>query len=209
MSPLPASLVDRWQDRAEPSASDEILYWHILMSEYPAVQELAELSRSRLAACSGLHFPPPQWLHMTTYVAGPLSDFGTDGVRTMLTTAEKLLASAAPVAVSFGKVFYHPEAIVLPAQPPAALGFVYEAAREATRSAQVSEHVLDDEHWVPHVTVAYSTARQPAEPIIKALGRTLPECRVAVNNISLVVQEGPERLWRWRTVSQIRFGAGR
>jgi hypothetical protein len=59
-----------------------------------------------------------------------------------------------------------------------------------------------------HVTICYSTADQPAQPIIAALGRQLPECHIQISAISLVIQHGPERRWDWHTVKTIRLDGG-
>ena len=61
--------------------------------------------------------------------------------------------------------------------------------------------------WVPHVTIAYSTARQPVDPIITALGPSLPERKIQINAISVVDQRGPgpERSWGWHPKAAIRF----
>jgi 2'-5' RNA ligase len=64
---------------------------------------------------------------------------------------------------------------------------------------------LYHEPWTPHVTLAYSNSVQPAEPVIKALGRDLPPCEVAIGSISLVAQ-APEQLWTWRVVAEVPFG---
>lgn len=51
--------------------------------------------------------------------------------------------------------------------------------------------------WTLHITVAYSTARQPAGRIISALGMSLPERQVKAGVVSLVNQQGAERSWDW------------
>ncbi|GAA4567125.1 2'-5' RNA ligase family protein [Planotetraspora kaengkrachanensis] len=89
-----------------------------------------------------------------------------------------------------------------------ALTPILEAAQVATRTATGRDGLLAHERWIPHVTVAYSTAVQPAAEIIEALGRHLPEREVTINSVSLVVQDGPENLWDWRTVAEIPLGAG-
>jgi len=56
------------------------------------------------------------------------------------------------------------------------------------------------------MTLCYSTSRQPAEPIISALGHELPGCEVQIRAVSLVIQRGPERQWDWYPVATTRFG---
>jgi hypothetical protein len=58
----------------------------------------------------------------------------------------------------------------------------------------------------PHITPCYSTAYQPARPIIHALGMRLSTREISVRSLSLVCQDGPEREWTWTTISSIRLG---
>ena len=51
------------------------------------------------------------------------------------------------------------------------------------------------------MTIVYSEAEQPAEPLINAaLGKQLPERKITINALPLVVQRGAERLWDWHPV---------
>jgi 2'-5' RNA ligase len=126
----------------------------------------------------------------------------------MLAEARTLLSDAAPIKVTFSRVFYHPEAIVLGVYPQGALAPIHEAALAATRAITGQDGKISDrkQSWKPHVTLCYSTGRQPAEPIIAALGRELPACEVSVQSLSLVVQRGPERLWDWHHIGTARLG---
>lgn len=121
--------------------------------------------------------------------------------------ASRLLARVPPVTVTVGKILYHPEAIMLGARPTEALLPVLEAAREATREVTGSDGQGGSKlPWPPHITVAYSTARQSARPIIRALGTSLPERQVQLKEVSLVNQRGLERDWNWNIEATVRFG---
>ena len=54
--------------------------------------------------------------------------------------------------------------------------------------------------WTPHITIAYSIAKQPAAPLIEALGPSLPARELTLDSVSLVIQHGPERLWNWQHI---------
>jgi hypothetical protein len=58
----------------------------------------------------------------------------------------------------------------------------------------------------PHIRIAHSAAWQPAEPIIVALGWSLPERKVQISEISLVNQRGPARNWAWHLEATIMLG---
>jgi hypothetical protein len=124
----------------------------------------------------------------------------------MLARAQAELAQAAPVKVMFQRVLYHPEAIVLDASPCSALAPVYAAARTATREVLGDDAgAVEGGEFAPHLTLCYSTGRQPAAPVIAELGKTLPPCEVTIRELSLVVQDGPEDKWRWRVAGNARL----
>ena len=208
MSGLPDEMIDRWQDRAEPAPGEGLIYWHMLVGADPDVGALAHEARRRLAPFAGLHLTPPERLHMSVLIAGPASEIDSDQVARMAAAAARMLADVAPITVALGKILYHPEAIMLAARPADALMPVLEAAREATRQVTGSPGRSGSKlaSWTPHVTIAYSTARQPASPIIKALGMALQERDVKITAVSLVSQRGAERSWDWHELSSARWG---
>jgi hypothetical protein len=57
-----------------------------------------------------------------------------------------------------------------------------------------------------HLAISYSTGEQPAAPVIAELGKTVPGCEVTIDQLSLVVQNGPEQLWDWRVTGAARLG---
>jgi 2'-5' RNA ligase len=97
---------------------------------------------------------------MTALIAGPADQISTEQIRQMAAAARRLLADVPPVTVTFGKILYHPEAIMLAARPAEALIPVLEAARHATREVTGNPGRAGNKlPWTPHVTIAYSTAR--------------------------------------------------
>lgn len=207
MNGLPAEMNDRWQSRAEPAPGEGLIYWHVLVGHDPGVLTLAAEARRRLAPFPGLHITPPAWLHMTVLIAGAADQVSADQIEEMAAVASRQLAQVPPVTMTVGKILYHPEAIMLPAQPADALLPVLKAAQEATRKVTGNDGWSGSKlPWTPHVTLAYSTAQQPAEPIISALGGSLPERQVQLREVSLVTQRGPERDWDWNVEAAIRFG---
>jgi 2'-5' RNA ligase len=150
---------------------------------------------------------PYVWLHITAWIARPVSEISREGIQQMASVAGRLLADIPPAHVTIGKILYHPEAIMLAVTPTKALLPVFEAVREATREVTGSPGQAGSKlPWTPHITIAYSTALQPAEPIINSLGPSLPERKVQINQVSLVIQRGPERNWDWRPEVTIRLG---
>jgi 2'-5' RNA ligase len=195
---LPAELIDRWQGRAELRHDQGEIYWHILLGDDPNVCALAAEARRRLAQFTGLHITPQRWLHATTLVVGSTDDITQHQMTAMIEGVSESLSSVDPITVTFGRILYHPEGIMLGIEPVDALMPVLHAVQTATQNSTGYEgRINGNSLWIPHVTICYSTSRQPAEPIINALGRELPSRRVRIGAVSLVIQRGPERLWDW------------
>jgi 2'-5' RNA ligase len=203
---MPAQMADRWEHRKEPEPGQGQLYWHMLLRDHPDVQALVQAGQGRLAGFGGLHFTPVLWLHMTTVVVGAADEFSADQIEDMIGQARRALARIPPITITFGKILYHPEAVMLGTRPAGALDPVFEAVQDATRSATGKDGLVEHQPWTPHVTLAYSTGVQPAGPIIAALGRELPGCDATISCISLINQDGPERHWNWRSIAEIPFG---
>ena len=208
MSPLPVQFTGRWDNRSRPSYEDA-LCWHLLLGGHTGVRAAAASAQQRLARFTGLHMTPPQWLHVTVLRAGTAGLISQDDISRMLVRARAELARTAPVTVTLQRVFYHPEAIALSVSPRSALAPVLAAARTATHEV-LGANAGDGEEgeWMPHLTLCYSTAEQPAAPVIAELGKTIPACEVTISEMSLVVQEGAEDQWDWRVAGSARLLGG-
>ncbi len=206
---LPTEMINRWQDRAEPAPCEGLLYWHILVGDHPEAVAIARGAQTRLAPVGGLHMTPLKRQHMTAMIAGPADEISSDQIEQMAKTAERLLADTPPITVRLGKIVYHPEAIMLEARPGEALVPVLEAARRATQEVTGSfgRSAHQSQRWTPHITVCYSESRQPAGPIIAALGHEVPGSSIQISAVSIVIQQGPERRWDWHPAATVHFAA--
>jgi 2'-5' RNA ligase len=202
MSPFPQELVDRWHSRPENNPGEGTAYWHILLGGHRTLRATVKGAQERLSAFPGLHMTPLRRLHITVLVAGPATDIGDDGMAKMLAKASSFLSGVPPVSMTLDRVLFHPEAIALQARPRTSLIPILQAAAAATSAVKDGQETGADlaESWMPHVTICYSTARQPAGPIISALGKQLPSATVSVEALSLVIQRGAERRWDWHEV---------
>lgn len=206
MSPLPTHMINRWQNRQEPGPGQGTLYWHILVGDHPGARDLANTAQKRLAGFQGLHMTPPEWLHITTLVAGPTDEITPDQQHEMLTAASELLAPIPPVAVALSRILYHPEAIAVAVQPVDPLMQIRKAVQTATFKVTGHEGRTEGPtQWTPHMTLAYSETDQPAEPLIVALGRELAHRELTINRVTLVEQRGPERHWNWHPVGRVHL----
>jgi 2'-5' RNA ligase len=152
-----------------------------------------------------MHMTPLRWLHLTVLTAGPAAQVSDHDRNEMLAIARSSLSGIGAITIELSRIFYHPEAIVLLAQPAEALSPIREAAQQATQEVTGLSGSDDrsSPQWTPHVTLCYSVSDQPAKPIIGALGKELPKCQVSIDNLSLVVQQGAEWHWRWSSVGAV------
>lgn len=200
MSPFPEQFIDRWRDGYGDDASGHgLLWWLVLLGDNPQLRGAARSAQNSISKFPGLHMTPLERLHLTVLVAGPADQIPENARSEMLAVARSYLAATRPITIEFGRIFYHPEAIVLTIHPAEALSPIHEAAQRATQA--VTGHSGNNDRlspqWVPHVTLCYSTSVQPAQPIIAALGKRLPNFQASIDTLSLVAQQGAERLWNW------------
>ena len=208
MMPVPEETRDRWSNRPEPDSGKGAIYWHMLFRDTPAVRATARNAQARLAPFRDLHMTPEEWLHATALVAGTTDDISGEDLELMLSGAQQHLGSIQPIDVAVSRILYHPEAIMLGFTPEGALDPIHRAVRQATlavtgRTGSVTGPAA---RWTPHITISYSTGRQPMAPIADALGREVPACDITVRAVSLVIQWGPERLWNWQPVGTVTLG---
>jgi 2'-5' RNA ligase len=202
---LPAQFTSRWNDDRSRLSYDDAVCWHLLLGGDEGAQQVAADARRRLAPFVGLHMTPRQWLHVTVLRVGTADRVTEGDMEQMIAKAQALLAQTPPVTVTMQRVLYHPEVITLSVTPASALAPVRAAALAAAHEIPSAEAVGDgpEEEWMPHLTLCYSTIQQPAAPVIAALGKTLPARQVTIREMSLVVQEGPEQLWKWRIAGSV------
>lgn len=200
--PLPTQMADHWWQRPGRVPGRMLYHWHMLFHDQPEVQRLARMAQRKLDGLPNLEMVPIPWLHLTTLIAGFEDEVSEDQVAAMTADARHRLASIAPIPVTLGRIFYHPEAVMLAAEPIDALTPVLEAVRAATLAAGSDGHT-DTDPWLPHISIAYSYASGPAGPVIAALGRRLPETTITIRSVSLVAQTQVGRSWQWQPVAEV------
>lgn len=208
MSPLPVLMENHWVPEPGAAPGRAQLMWFMCLGRLPEAAGLAALGQARLIGLPGLDLVPPEWLHMTTLIAGYADEIPADQIDAMTAHARRLLAATCPVAITLSRVLYHPRAIMLAASPADALLPVLTACQAATRAGTGNDGRLHRHPWVPHMTLAYGNSAQPAAPAIGALGRELPADEVTVRSVSLISQ-APCQKWTWELITEVPLGASR
>jgi len=205
MSPFPVRMEDHWAPEPGVDPGRAQLMWFMCLGHDQQVADLARLGQARLAGLDGLDLVPPEWLHMTTLIAGYADETDASQIAAMTTHARTLLARTPPITITLGRVLYHSRAIMLTASPREALTPVLAACQEATRAGTGQDGRLYTEPWVPHVTLAYANSESPAAPAIDALGTKLPARQVMVESVNLISQ-APDQKWSWRLITEVPLG---
>jgi 2'-5' RNA ligase len=208
VTPVPDETRDRWDSRAEPDSGTGAIYWHMLFGDNPAVRATANEAQARLASFRDLHMTPGEWLHATALVAGTTDDISDEDLDLMLAEAQRRLSRIQPISVTMSRVLYHPEAIMLGFTPEGALDPVHDGVQQATLAVtgRTGSVTGPAGRWTPHMTISYSTGKQPMAPIAVALGDEVRRCDITVRAVSLVIQWGPERMWNWQLVGTVNLG---
>jgi 2'-5' RNA ligase len=202
-------LADHWWWRPGVCPGRRLLVWHILLGDQSEVRDLVRHCQDKLTDLDGLDLIPAEWLHMTTQIVGFADEIPDEEIEAMINAAAERLADLDPVQVEVGKMWFHPEAVMLTARPAHILDPVRLAIRDAV-AATVSRHQLADEpDWTPHVSVAYSNATGPAAPIIAAF-KIPPRPRpMTVRQVHLVTQQRAGHLYRWDDLAPVQLGRTR
>jgi hypothetical protein len=205
MSPLPERMADHWWWRPGCRPGRGQYVWHVLFDDQPEVREAVRHVQNRMAGLAGFDLPPEPWLHMTTHIVGFADEISRTEASDLVAAASRELAGLAPVQVRFSRIIFHPEAVVLAAQPASSLTPIRQAVCDATRQVLGSDRADGDDDWIPHVTAAYSNAEGPAQPVIDAVGKTVSACATTVGTVDLVIQERHGHSYRWKKVAAARL----
>ncbi|MDX6434416.1 MAG: hypothetical protein QOE54_6782 [Streptosporangiaceae bacterium] len=206
MSPLPERMSDHWWWRPGVRPGRRILVWHILFHDQAGVQSLIAECRRRIDALTGLDVIPAEWLHMTTQIVGFEDEISSGEITEMSAAVAGRLRLLDPVALDVGRPLFQTEAVVLGIHPPRALDPVRHGIRTAIAETVTAHRLADQPEWTPHISVAYSNAEGPAEPILDAL-RPRPVPRPAVvGEVHLVSQVRDGHLYRWEHLAAVPLG---
>lgn len=206
MSPLPTQFTDRWGGSREGLSYEDSVCWHLLLGFDANARAAVAEAQQRIARFGGMHMTPVRWLHVTVLLVGPAAALTREDIGDMLARARAHLARTPPVTVTVGRFLYSPEGIALAVSPASALSQVRAAAQAATSEVIGTSGRGEASPLPPHLTVCYSTCEQAAAPVIAKLGKAIPACEVTLDRLSLVVQNGPERLWDWRVAGTAPLG---
>jgi len=138
--------------------------FHITFDGQPAVHQLASVCQEALRGLDGIDLVPPRWLHLTVQGAGFTDEVSDADAGAITRAARDRLASLPAPSVRLGPVTITPEAILLPAQPDAALTAVRAALRAAILDVWPPSRLMEADTWTRTSLSPTAIATVPPPP---------------------------------------------
>lgn len=204
-------LTNHWWWRPGWTVGTRFYAWHVTFDGQPAIHELAAAYQAELTNVPGLDMIPQQWLHLTMQGVGHVQDVTDDQVAALLDAARRRLGELAPVDVRFHRPVIRPEAVALPPQPVTPIQEVRRVVRAAIGDTYGAGAVPERANgYQPHISIAYVSTDQPAEAALAAIERVDADpVDATIDSVSLIEMHRDNRMYEWRTVETIPFGAAR
>ncbi len=155
----------------------------------------------------GLDPIPAEWLHLTVQGVGFVDEVRDEDVRAIVAAACRRCGALAPFKLTFGPAVVADEGIMLPGTPEGPAQALRRALRAAIADVWGPARVPEGEAFIPHVTVAYSSADGSAERIVLAVEESAPEsATVTVRAATLIVLDRDARMYRWTSYAPVALG---
>ncbi|WP_285741518.1 2'-5' RNA ligase family protein [Lentzea sp. NBRC 105346] len=179
---------DHWWLRPGWKVGRSFYTWHVTFADQPEAQQLVEHYAPVLAKLPMLDPVPVEWLHLTLQGIGFTDELDRGDVDRIVVAAQKRCADLARFTVTIGSAHVDPETTQMPArplEPPAELRLVIRAA---IGDVWGPENVLElEEGFRAHLSLGYSNAAGPAEPVRDALAaHPASTAEVTVASVSLI-----------------------
>ncbi|MFU8853430.1 2'-5' RNA ligase family protein [Micromonospora sp. SL1-18] len=184
------------------------------MVRHASLVRLVEGYQASLRGLSTLDLIPPGWLHLTMQGIGFVDEIGDSQVVELTDRLRDRLVTLTPSVVAFHRPIVRPEAVYLPADPPepirALRSVVHGVIAEVLGDDRVEQLPRDAAAYRPHVSIAYSNARQDVGPIAEALNNVQTEpVPVVLDHVDLLRFHRDHRMYEWTEAVPLRIGADR
>ena len=202
---------DHWWWRPGWRVGRSFYTWHITFADQPPAAQLVADYTPLLDRLPVLDPVPLRWLHLTMQGIGFADEVTRADVDAIVATARRRCADLAPPRITLGPAYVDPEALSLPVTPIEPLAAIRRAVREAIGDVWGADRVPEPaEGFRPHVSLGYSNATGPAEPVELAL-RSAEEhtADVTVTAISLIDLNRDHKSYEWTEVATVPLGGSR
>ncbi|MEU4574596.1 2'-5' RNA ligase family protein [Nonomuraea sp. NPDC023979] len=190
-------MADHWWWRPGWALGRRFYTWHLTFENAPEVHRLAQSYRQGLTHVPGLDLVPDPWLHLTMQGLGFVDEVSEEDVQAIVNAARTMLAGIEPFELKLDRPRITPEAIRWEASPSGPVSAVRNAVRKAI--ATVWSTVPEPARgFAAHVSIAYSNASGPVEPVQAALDAVDEAPALApVRSAELIVLNRDRRMYEW------------
>ncbi|MEV5431742.1 2'-5' RNA ligase family protein [Streptomyces sp. NPDC052701] len=198
---------NHWWWRPGWSVGRRFYTWHLTFDGQGDVHRLAAEYRSALAPLGDILTPiPDRWLHLTMQGIGFVGEVEEQTIHSIVGEARTRLGAIPAFDLQIGPEVIDPEAVLLHVHPDGPVRAVRNAIRDAI-GAVLGDVPEKAEGFTPHVSVAYSAAEGPAEPIAQVLaGLSLTPAQARVSSAELIVIHRDNRMYEWETFTKVPLG---
>jgi len=205
---LPDAIRDHWWWRPGWAVGRSFYTWHITFDSHLGLRRLADFYAPVLARLPMLDPVPAKWLHLTMQGIGFTDEVDSADVEAIVQAAQNRCAQLTSFKATFGPPSVDAEAIKMDARPVDRLVDLRDSIRDAIAEIWGHDRVPEPaEGWQPHVSLAYSNAAGPAQPIADALAAHTPQTgEVGISAVSLIKLNRDRRMYEWDDVAIVRLG---
>ncbi|GAA2843347.1 2'-5' RNA ligase family protein [Crossiella cryophila] len=182
--------------------------WHVTFADQPEAQRLVGDYEPVLSALPTLDPIPVRWLHLTLQGIGFTDEVARGDVDRIVAAAQQRCAGLAPIAATIGPALTDPEGVQMPVRPLASLAELRLAIRAAIGDVWGQDNVPEpQEGFRAHVSLGYSNAAGPAEPVARALDEHgAHTAAVTISSVSLIDLNRDRQAYEWTDVATTRLG---
>lgn len=199
---------DHWWWRPGWRVGRAFYTWHLTFDHAPDVHRLAR-DYLPLVDRPGLDPIPERWLHLTMQGLGFTEEAAPTDVDAIVAATRRRLATLEPFTLTLGPATVDPEVVRLRVSPVEPVARVRDTIREAMGDVWGPDHVPEPAHgFTPHVSLAYSSADGPMQPILDALASSAPRPATAhIAEAQLIVLNRDHRQYQWTIHASVPLGA--
>jgi 2'-5' RNA ligase len=184
--------------------------WHVTFADQPGAQRLVADYAPALAELPTLDPVPARWLHLTLQGLGFTDEIDRSDVDRIVAAAGKRCAELEPFTITIGPAHVDPETVQMPARPLEPLAELRLAIRAAVGDVWGPDDVPEPEDgFRAHVSLGYSNADGPAEPVAEALhAHDEHTTEVTVSSVTLIDLNRDHEAYEWTDVASVELSGG-
>lgn len=203
MAETAQSMRDHWWWRPGWRVGRSFYTWHVTFDDQPAVHRLATDYAPVLNDLPTLDPIPVRWLHLTMQGIGFTDEVDRADVDAIADATRDRCAALAPFTITLGPARVDPEALMLPVHPAEPVTRLRATIRAAIADVWGPDNVPEDPHgFRPHVSLAYSNAAGPAEPIIQRLAaQSATAAEITVHRAALIDLNRDHHAYEWTDIA--------